>query len=143
MLSSMGSMGVSGGGNKSGLSKSAKGDPREGNVSANVSAASSPAGSPMTSRRTSLDAEAANEAEAAMAANSSEREQSAGPSILSYVGGLISSPALRGEVPEKLSATVAYKMHAEPCTDVAFTEEGVVTACAAGVVKMWSRPLTK
>jgi hypothetical protein len=96
----------------------------------------------MTSRRTSLDAEAANEAEAAMAANS-EREQSAGPSILSYVGGLISSPALRGEVPEKLSATVAYKMHAEPCTDVAFTEEGVVTACAAGVVKMWSRPVTK
>ena len=44
-------------------------------------------------------------------------------------------------MPETLAPTAAYKIHAEPCTDVVFTEEGVVTACAAGVVKLWIRPL--
>ena len=157
MLSSMGSMGVSGG--KSGLGKSSKAaqggaaDGGGGNVNGNgragvdsgaASAASSPtASSPAVSRRASLDAEAANEADAAAAggAAGAEADKSAGPSIHSYVGGLICAPATRREVPETLAATASYKIHAEPCTDVVFTEEGVVTACAAGVVKLWIRPL--
>ena len=160
MLSSMGSMGVSGG--KSGLGKSSKaggaadvggngngngkdGVGKDGVDSGNASAASSPTTSPAVSRRASLDAEAADEADAGVAAGGAaggaEADKSAGPSIHSYVGDLICAPATRREVPETLAPTAAYKIHAEPCTDVAFTEEGVVTACAAGVVKLWIRPL--
>ena len=124
------------------------GNGRAGVDSGAASAASSPtASSAAVSRRASLDAEAANEADAAAAggaaggAAGAEADKSAGPSIHSYVGGLICAPATRREVPETLAPTAAYKIHAEPCTDVVFTEEGVVTACAAGVVKLWIRPL--
>jgi len=164
MLSSMGSMGVSGA-SKSGLGKNPGKNPGgvgadqggNGNGQAGVdspthpaSASTSPSSSRGPSRRASLDAEAANEADAQAGVSSAagypadreaDRLASSGPSIHSYVGGLICAPATRGEVPETLAATASCVIHAEPCTDAVFTEEGVVTACAAGVVKLWIRPL--
>jgi hypothetical protein len=30
-------------------------------------------------------------------------------------------------------------VHAEPCTSLAFVNEGVLTTCGGGVVKLWRR----
>jgi len=63
----------------------------------------------------------------------------AGPSIFAFVGGLITAPATRAAVP-RLTAVMGHQLHWEPCTHLAFTQEGVLTACAGGVVKLWRRP---
>ena len=164
MLSSMGSMGVSGA-SKSGLGKNPGKNPGgvgadqggNGNGQAGVdsptaaSASTSPSSSRGPSRRASLDAEAANEADAQAGVSSAagvSRGPRGGPSgfIRSEHSLVRRRSHLRAgdegrEVPETLAATASCVIHAEPCTDAVFTEEGVVTACAAGVVKLWIRPL--
>jgi hypothetical protein len=52
---------------------------------------------------------------------------------------LLTPPASRAEV-ARLSSVMSHALHPEPCTHVAFTDEGVLTCCAAGVVKLWLRP---
>ena len=122
------------GGNGNGNGKDGVG--KDGVDSGNASAASSPTTSPAVSRRASLDAEAADEADAGVAAGVPRgvprRTRAPVRAFTRTSAILICAPATRREVPETLAPTAAYKIHAEPCTDVAFTEEGVVTACAAG-----------
>jgi hypothetical protein len=64
------------------------------------------------------------------------------PSIFAYVGvGQVIAPsACRGDVHNRLSPVVSRKLHDEPTTEVLFNADGVVTACAGGIVKLWARP---
>eukprot|EP00180_Rhodochaete_pulchella_P003086 Plantae.Rhodophyta-Rhodochaete_pulchella.ctg50551.p1 GENE.Plantae.Rhodophyta-Rhodochaete_pulchella.ctg50551~~Plantae.Rhodophyta-Rhodochaete_pulchella.ctg50551.p1 ORF type:complete len:480 (-),score=35.25 Plantae.Rhodophyta-Rhodochaete_pulchella.ctg50551:199-1638(-) len=47
--------------------------------------------------------------------------------------------ASRAEVPI-LEPIVSHLVHNEPLTDMVFLEEGVLTACSYGIVKLWARP---
>jgi hypothetical protein len=38
------------------------------------------------------------------------------------------------------NASLVCRLHAEPLTDVLFTEDAIFTACHGGQVKCWARP---
>lgn len=64
-----------------------------------------------------------------------------GPSIFDLVGpGKLMKPAVARAEVTRLNPVMVHKLHPEPCTHVVFTDEGMLTCCAAGVVKLWLRP---
>ena len=54
--------------------------------------------------------------------------------------GRVMAGAASGRDTRKIAPVTSHKLHGEPCTGLAFCEEGVLTACGGGVVKLWTRP---
>ena len=112
---------------------------------ASPSPAGSPASSPTASRRTSEDgvARRTSEGEAHFAAAAAAAAAAAGMEM--GVGrlagpGRVMAGAASGRDTRRIAPVMSHQLHGEPCTGLAFCEEGVLTACGGGVVKLWTRP---
>ena len=112
---------------------------------ASPSPGGSRASSPTASRRTSEDGVARRpfEGEAHFAAAAAAAAAAAGMEL--GVGelagpGRVMAGAASGRDTRKIAPVTSHKLHGEPCTGLAFCEEGVLTACGGGVVKLWTRP---
>jgi hypothetical protein len=53
-------------------------------------------------------------------------------------GKPVASAASRSTTP-RCAPLAAHKLHNEPCMGLAFVEEGILTSCGGGVVKLWRR----
>ena len=111
---------------------------------ASPSPGGSRASSPTASRRTSEDGVARRPFEgeahfAAAAAAAAAAGMELGVGELAGLGRVMAGAA-SGRDTRKIAPVTSHKLHGEPCTGLAFCEEGVLTACGGGVVKLWTRP---
>ena len=53
-------------------------------------------------------------------------------------GRLVAPAASSGSTP-LIAAASSHVLHGEPCTGLAFVDEGILTCCGGGVVKLWRR----
>ena len=53
-------------------------------------------------------------------------------------GRLVAPAASSGSTP-LIAAASSHVLHGEPCTGLAFVDEGILTSCGGGVVKLWRR----